>query len=168
MTKASDSVNIKELQMYYNGSSTAKALLDHFASRERNRRETTVDRLYTKLTTDGVSLSRGDVIKVLQKLEDVGCGRFVAGRKGHPSRFKWIVGLGDVGRAAAGEKIEIEAAPTVETEEPEDPTENLIEHRYRLRRDVEITLKLPTDLSSQEASRLASFLQTLPFEDAKD
>jgi hypothetical protein len=162
MTRSTERVDRKELQSFYNGDVQAKALFDHFASRERNRKSTTVDRLISKLAEEGGEMARGDVIRVLQRLEELGCGRFVAGRKGHPSRFEWAVGLVDVGRVAAGEPVvQIEAAPANEVEEPSD---DLLEHNFRLRRDMSVPLRLPADLTSAEASRLAAFIQTLPFD----
>jgi len=161
MTKNTDSVNRKGLQSFYNENPSAKAMLDHLASRERNRSATTVDRLLSSLIGDGNQLSRGDVVRVLQRLEELGCGRFISGRWGHPSRFQWSVGLVDVGRAAAGEAVNIEAAPANEADEPPD---DLLEHHFRLRKDLDVPLKLPADLNPAEAARLAAFIQTLPFE----
>ncbi|SRR5712692_368961 len=161
MTKETDNVNRVELQTFYNESGSAKALLDHFASRERNRRTTTIDRLLSNLSEEGKGLSRGDVIKVLQRLGRFGCGNFISGRKGHPSRFEWSVGLVDVGRVAAGEAVKIEPAPANEVEEPAD---DLLEHHFRLRKELDVPLRLPADLTSTEAARLAAFIQTLPFE----
>ena len=161
MTKETDKVNRTELVSFYNESVQAKAMLDHFASRERNRVTTTIDRLLSNLSEDGNGLSRGDVIKVLQRLEKLGCVQFVAGRKGHPSRFEWAVGLVDVGRAAAGEAVKIEPAPMNGTDEPAD---DLLEHHFRLRKELDVPLRLPADLTAAEAARLAAFIQTLPFE----
>lgn len=161
MTKETDKVNRADLQGFYNESAHAKAMLDHFASRERNRGITTIDRLLSNLSEDGSGLSRGDVIKVLQRLETLGCGHFVAGRKGHPSRFEWSVGLVDVGRVAAGEAVKIEPAPANEAEEPSD---DLLEHHFRLRKELDLPLRLPADLTAAEAARLAAFIQTLPFD----
>jgi hypothetical protein len=161
MTKGTDTVNRKELQSLYNGDATAKALLDHLASREHNRSVTTVDRLLYKLVGDGNQMSRGDVVRVLQRLDEFGCGRFIPGRWGHPSRFEWGVGLVDVGRAAAGEAVRIEAAPTNGADEPLD---DLLEHHFRLRKDLDVPVRLPADLNSAEAARLAAFIQTLPFD----
>lgn len=161
MNKSADAVNTKALQSYYNENPTAKALFDHLASRERDRSTTTVDRLLSSLVGDGHQMSRGDVVRVLQRLEELGCGRFVPGRWGHPSRFEWEVGLTDVGRAAAGEAVKIEAAPE---NEPDEPQDDLLEHHFRLRKDLDVPFKLPADLNQSEAARLAAFIQTLPFD----
>jgi hypothetical protein len=160
--KVTDKINRMELQEAYAQSNVVRAVMDHFASRERNRRTTTVERLLSNLANDGTKLSRGDVIRVLQGLEKLGCGQFIAGRKGHPSRFEWSVGLVDVGRAAAGEVIEIQPAPVEEL--GDEPADDLLEHHFRLRKDLDVPLRLPADLSATEAARLAAFVQTLPFD----
>lgn len=160
MTKETAIVNQKDLQSLYNDSTEAKAILDHFASRERNWSETTIDRLRSNLAQDGNKISRGAVIRVFRRLDELECGHFVPGRKGHPSRFKWSVGLAAVGQAAAGEPVKIEAASAKELSEP---TDDLLEHRFRLRKELDVPLRLPADLTAAEAGRLAAFIQTLPF-----
>ncbi len=161
MTNQTDKISREDLQSLYDENPHAKAALDHFASRERNRHTTTLDRLLYSLSEDGSTMSRGDLIKILRRLEELDCGRLIAGRKGHPSRFVWAVGMVDVGRAAAGQSVKIEPAPATEADEPQD---DLLEHRFRLRKDLEVPLRLPADLSTTEASRLAAFIQSLPFE----
>ena len=43
--------------------------------------------------------------------------------------------------------------------------EGMVEHPYRLRKDLDVRLALPADLTRVEAGRLAAFIQTLPFGD---
>jgi len=161
MTKGADKVNRKELQAFYNSSSSgAKAMLDRFASRERNSSETTIDRLRQKLKDDGSRISRGDAVRLFRRLEELGCGHFIPGRWGHESRFRWDVGLVSVGQAAAGESVQIEATPA---NAPDEPSDDLLEHRFHLRKDLDVPVRLPADLTATEATRLAAFIQTLPF-----
>jgi hypothetical protein len=140
-------------------------VLDHFASRERNWGSTSVDRILTNLRNEGnegENISRGDLIAVFRKLEEFGCGSFVAGRKGYQSRFEWRVQMVALGQAAAGEIEHVEEVS--EEDVGEEDTENLIKHTYRLRPDVTIGVELPTDFTRQEATRVARFIETLPFE----
>jgi hypothetical protein len=167
MTSQADRINRQELQDFYKENAPARAVLDHFASRERNRNTTTLDRLLVSLSEAGIVISRGDLIKVLRRLEEMNCGKLIAGRKGHPSRFVWAVGMVEVGRVAAGSAVTIEPAPPTETEEEAtESDDDLLEHHFRLRKDLDVPLRLPADLSTTEAARLAAFIQTLPF-DAK-
>lgn len=162
MVLESGKVDFNCLRKLYSENDHAQAVLDHFASRERNWGTTTVDRIHTNLRSEGEDLSRGDLISVFRELENCGCGNFVAGRKGYSSRFEWIVEMVGVGLAAAGE---IEHVDEVSEEEAgEEEPGSLIKHTYRLRPDVTIAVELPTDFTPQEADRMARFIETLPFE----
>jgi Protein of unknown function DUF262 len=66
------------------------------------------------LRVDGHTFLRRDIIALFRKLQELGCGQFVEGRRGWPSRFVWSAGLTSVGRAAAGESQPI---ATISTEE---------------------------------------------------
>jgi hypothetical protein len=162
MVSESEKVDFDCLREFYNENVIAQALLDHFASRERNWGSTSVDRILTNLKNEEKDISRGDLIAVFRKLEECGCGSFVAGRKGYPSRFEWRVQMVAVGQAAAGEIEHVEEVS--EEDVGEEDTESLIKHTYRLRPDVTIAVELPTDLTRQEATRVARFIETLPFE----
>jgi hypothetical protein len=161
--KTLTSVNIDEvaLQRLYRENRAARAILDHFASRERNWSVTTVDRLLANVTNEGPQISRGDVIDVLKKLEEARCGEFRVGRRGWSSRFVWSVGMVAVGQSAAGEPVEIElVAPEDQGEEAEL---QLLGHKFQLRPDLAVSIDLPRNLTATEASRLADFIRTLPF-----
>lgn len=153
-------IDLDGLRQLYKGNQAARALLDHFAERERNRKETPVHRLLSTLPATGDKPSRAQVIQVLKKLEDFGCGRFVVGRHGAKSRFVWRASLVSVAQAASGELDEVESAP--EDNGSEDTA--MIDHAFQLRRDTTVTITLPADLTVVEAVRLADFLKTLPFE----
>jgi hypothetical protein len=160
MAKVAEDVNVKGLRELYKTDSEAKAMFDHLASRERDRRETTVDRLRWNLNQGGGDpISRGQIVRLFRQLEELGCGNFIPGRWGHESRFRWSVGLADVGRAASGQSVRMEPPSTAELDAPND----LLDHRFHLRKDLDVALKLPSDLTSTEAARLAAFIQTLPF-----
>ncbi len=130
-------------------------LLDHFASRVRDRKVIEVDRLEQLLP----DVTRAEIIDVFRKLDELGFGRFVVGRRGASSRFEREVSLPSLGRAAAGRGAVI-AAP----DDPDDAEDDLICHQYRLRPTFTAQIHLPADLTAKEAERLASFIQTLPFE----
>ncbi len=81
------------------------------AQRERDRTETTVERTITILNEAGRKVSRGEAVDLFRRLEDLGCGQFIIGRRGAPSRFVWAVGIVSVGKAAAGESQIVEVIP---------------------------------------------------------
>ena len=156
-------VDLVKLRKLYDENSSARAVLDHFARRERNRGTTSVDRIQSKVSAEGEKISRWDVIKVFRELQECGCGNFLVGRRGATSRFEWDVEMVGVGQAAARETEQVEEVSLEEAEE-EDGDNNLFEHTFRLRIDQSVTMELPKDLTSQEAARMARFIETLPFQ----
>jgi hypothetical protein len=154
-------VDIDSLKELYNSDLAARTIFDHLASRQRNSPETSVERLLSFLSEAGPTCSKTEVIQFFKALEEAGCGLFILGRKGRPSRFKWSLNLISVGRAAAGNAASVEAMPEV-NHEPEHEASTLT-HKYVLRPDFVLSLELPADLSVSEASRLAEFIKTLPF-----
>ena len=163
MVLDSNKVDIKKLRKLYLEDDSARAVLDHFASRERNWGTTTIDRIHSNLLNEGQNVYRGDVIQVFRKLEDCGCGSFMVGRKGWKSRFEWNVQMVGVGQAAAGETEQVEEVSQEEKGE-ENEGDNLFKHTFRLRSDQSVTVELPVDLTAQEATRMARFIETLPFQ----
>lgn len=155
-------INIQNLMDLYKANDTARRVLDYFAQRERGRKETTVDALVGALARNGDEApSRQQIIDVFKALQELGCGDFRAGRRGWKSRFEWTVDLMSVGRAASGEDSTIESV----SEQDEDDSFELLKHRFQLRPGCEpVVFELPADLTENEASRLAGFVKTLPFE----
>lgn len=160
----SDSIDSASLRKLYAASRSAKAAFDHFAQRQNNSAQTTIDRLQAALRGSGQDVSRRDIVDLFKALDEAGCGDFKIGRRGKPSRFEWSVGLTDVGRSAAGEQIKVEAITQADQSDLDDDvdSEELVEHRYRLRADLELCIPLPSDLTPSEASRVADFVRTLP------
>jgi hypothetical protein len=154
-------IDMGKLRESYQGNPTAKVIFDYLATRSKNRAVTGIDRLLSSLARQGQEVSRAELIRLLRWLEDLGCGTFVTGRKGHPSRFEWSVSFTDLSRAAAGKQVGVEAMSEGKDEESED---GLLVHTFVLRPGLPVTISLPTDFSSGEALRLSEFVKTLPFE----
>jgi hypothetical protein len=100
----------------YREDASVRAIVDHFASRERNQKETQVHRLETLLERDGSTLSRSAIIRAFRRLDILGIGRFIPGRKGHPTRFEWYVKSLSVrslaeGKNGAGEESSLPSTP---------------------------------------------------------
>lgn len=173
--------NIKQLRDKYSDSSLIKALMDCFAKRKNNSNTVKVNRLQTILSWQGESVRWGDLVKALKDLEALGYCRYVEGRRGHPSRVEWHVGIISLGQAAAGLREDIEGAEVIaepkedEFDDGDARSENgrqletvvgkeSMVVSYPLRPDLVIQLEVPISLSQHEADRLASFIKTLPFE----
>ncbi len=162
----SDIIDAASLQDLANSNPAAEAYFELLMKRKKNTREARVDRVVSR-----TGCTRSDVVDMFKKMEELGLGRFVVGRKGAPSRFQWHVFLTDVAQVYAGEDDELEIVSPddlEELEEDEDDLEllddnELIEHRYVLRAgDEPIYVKLPHDFTPHEADRLAAFIKTLP------
>jgi hypothetical protein len=162
MTPKTSSVDVKKLQRLYTGNAGARAVLDHFASRERNWGVTPVGRIQAILQGGGTAVSRGDVIHVFKALEDAGCGAFKVGRKGWESRFEWTAQMVSVGQAASGESVKVEEV--TQDEIIGEESELALRHSFQLRPDAVVTIELPRNLTTTEADRLARFVQSLPFD----
>jgi hypothetical protein len=125
------SPNIEALRVLYQQNPVAKAFLDHAARRERDQSETKVDRILVRLKHDGSEFQRREIIDLFRKLQELGCGQFVEGRRGWPSRFVWSSEMTSIGRAAIGdlhviEKISAEEDPL---DQQSDETDELEERR---------------------------------------
>ena len=97
---------IDALTKLYKHDSNAKLVLDWVASRERNSSDTQIESFMKN-----VQIDRFELIATLHKLERVGMGKFIAGRRGHASRFAWAVGLVSAGRVAQGKMHTLENLP---------------------------------------------------------
>jgi hypothetical protein len=165
---------LEELKSLYLTKQVAKAILDAFAARKNNAKSLTVDRIMTLASESGRVFSRGEVIEVLKKLDDLQFGSFLNGRRGQPTRMNWNVRIVSLGKAAAGESVQIEKlqANDVDLEAgdnvgiaEEAHCEDSMDVSFPLRSDFDVSLSLPKNLSAKEAARLANFIQLLVFED---
>ena len=118
-----------------------------------------MDATHANLLTAGVKITRAEIAEVFKKLEDLNCGEYILGRKGHGSRFIWEVNNTEVGRAASGETTKIESiAKNVCADENDTPT---IKYKFRFRRDFSVEFELPDDLTDDEAKHIGAHILTL-------
>jgi hypothetical protein len=105
---------IDAIRKLYRSNSAAQALFDWTAQRERDATATSIVNFSNRL-----GISRGEAVGLARALEQAGCGQFVVGRRGQPSRFEWRFSCISLGQAAAGEDVKLEAAedPLPESEE---------------------------------------------------
>lgn len=95
----------------YKKNELARTLFDLNAKRSRDARTASVDSLAWKL-----KISRGEAVALARELEEAGCGSFKNGRRGSKSRLEWAYSCILLGKAAAGEQVQLE--------EPEDPQDD--------------------------------------------
>jgi len=115
----------------------------------------------------GAGIVKPDAIRVLKELDGLGLGRYLVGRRGGTTRFEWNRHPASVARAARGEVDDL--PPSIYDEEA-DAFENLgpdhkdtIVDEYKLRLDFQVRTLLPSDLTKEEAGRLADHIRTLYF-----
>lgn len=158
-------MELDKLKQAHSQNTVVQAICDHMAARERNQNETKLHRILKHLANDGHDLKRSELIAAFRALEEAGCGQYVEGRHGWPSRFVWGVKSLHVSSAAKGQQtLEHDVSTDGVVEEPVEDNE-MAEHSFVLRPDLTVSFDLPEDLTKGEAARLAAFLQTLPFDD---
>jgi hypothetical protein len=159
MTTQTPSPLARKLRALYGASRHAAALLDHVARRDDGKDQSiTMEAAVAALQTVDPSAGPADARTVLRDLELAGCGKFVVGRRGFPSRLEWSVNAAAAGLAARGETDELAWSPGAEIR----PTVAMHDVQFPLRDDLILTLSLPKDLTEREAERLATFLRSLP------
>jgi hypothetical protein len=89
VTQTGHGIDLQGLRAAYKEDGSVRLIVDHFASRERNQNETHIDRLEALLERSGATLSRSAIIRAFRRLDVLGLGRFIPGRKGYATRFEW-------------------------------------------------------------------------------
>lgn len=122
MNKSVDEDVIEAARTLYRQNPIAQQLFDMNAERERDASASSLDVISRKL-----EISRGDAVALARELEAAGCGKFKVGRRGAPSRFEWSYSCIGLGKAAAGEPVQLEQADDPEDEEalPDDGLKTL-------------------------------------------
>lgn len=158
-------MQIDALRNAYNSDPAVTAICDEMASRERNQTETKLTRILARLRNDGRTVRKPDAIAGFRTLEECGCGQYVPGRHGWPSRFVWSVGSLAACQTAQGVDTSVETLPESNEDEELDAEIDTLSHSLQLRVDFDAELQLPTDLTQREAERIAMFVKAIPMED---
>ena len=93
-----DEHKIDSLREFYQVSDAARKVLDWAANRTNDAAETTLDRIIQR-----TAISRGEAVEFGRRINDIGCGLFVVGRRGGKSRIQWTYSLKSMGEAAKGQ-----------------------------------------------------------------
>lgn len=105
---------VAAVRALYASDENAKLFLDWCAEKQRDVRETTIERMMQV-----IDISRSAAVALARALETAGCGEFLVGRRGATSRFVWAYSRISIGQIAAGEVEELEGVidPVDEDEE---------------------------------------------------
>ncbi|MGH7737784.1 MAG: hypothetical protein ACREMP_07955 [Candidatus Tyrphobacter sp.] len=95
----------------------AREFLKWASERQNDAARTSIDRLEQMAGID-----RRKAIELAKQFDRLGCGRYIIGRRGAPSRIEWEFSLKSIGRAAVGEAGALE---TVDPELVADSAEDL-------------------------------------------
>lgn len=139
-----------------------RQFMEGLARREREPRNgfTSVDEL------ERLGENRPTAVKFFKDLAAAGCGEFLTGRRGQPSRIEWHLKAKEVGQEFVSylQEVESPAATHQGVDEVSEPvSEDFHRHQFLLRPGVQINIELPLDLTVEESVRLADFVRTLPF-----
>ena len=123
-----------------------------------------------------LNLSRPDVVRIFQRLDQDGIGQFLIGRRGWQSRLVWNFEPFSVAICARGKsdailpveerhRLDVEAdfssTATLRTAPVRVPERGTKTHRHWLREDYEVAITLPADLGPDEAVSLVRFIQSI-------
>ena len=98
---------VNALRSIYSNSFGAKAFFDWASLRQKSASMTTIDAIERKSGMD-----RASCISFAKNLAEIGCGKFVIGRRGSKTRFVWHYGLKSIARAAVGQSEMLEPLNT--------------------------------------------------------
>lgn len=159
-----NNVNMTGLQEFYREDEVARVAIDHFAGRERNFRETTIESLRAIVARER-TVTRGDIVRFFNRMEALGCGQFVIDKLADKSRFVWRfenIALAKAAQSGPGSPPALRALGAAGEASVNGST---VEHQFRLRPEVVVRVSLPNDLRAAEADRFAAFVKTLPIND---
>ena len=124
----------------------AAALFESLSGRRRRRTSSTVQALLLGLSKLGVKATPQALRQLLIRLELLGCGHYLVGRRGYQSRFVWATNVVDVVAQASAVDM------TVQVMHP---------HRYEtLDRGAKFDFVLPVKVSKVKADAIAEFIAT--------
>jgi len=151
-------LDVERLRDLAAGDSTRR-VLEIIKSRQRGRVETSIEKVEEWVTeVDPDANGRRQAIVLLRELEKANAGRIILGRGGNKTRFHWYFDMREVaGRA-------LESAAPGELVAPKPPATDAPMKRFvfPLRRDQDLIIEVPVDMTADERDRLADFIRILP------
>jgi len=82
-------VNFAGLRAAYQEDELVRLVIDHFASRENNQTVTKIDTFVGVLERAGTPAPKSTIVRAFRRLDALGVGRFIVGKRGHATRFEW-------------------------------------------------------------------------------
>lgn len=168
MTSIDSGNVVSQLRKLYETNHVAEAVFDWFSGRQKGARQTKA-----RVAARRTGQEYLDIIELFRDLDEMAVGRFIVGRKGAESRIEWhydVKSIASVARAEADEPKGVGADAPLDDDDSEPVVEktmsdNDILHFFVLRPDLRVEVVLPSDLTSGEAGRFATWIKSLPFEE---
>jgi hypothetical protein len=88
-TPAHSGTDTAGLRAAYAEDLAVRAIIDHFAGRQYNQNVTELEALRDKLGRSGTPVEKAHLIRALRRMDALGVGRFLVGRRGQTTRFEW-------------------------------------------------------------------------------
>lgn len=159
-------IDKEELQkLYREGGEVFRDFIDWLEGNysKKSPKETDVETLIEKL-----NISRLDAVSLAKKMEKIGCGRYITGRRGAKTRIEWNYKVQEICRIAKDDSL-VSVCINEEKYNVKEPKIDILENRYvyefPFRHDEKITVNFPEDFSKRDAERFAAFIRALPFSD---
>lgn len=178
-------LNSEKLRSISHASHTAEVTITALAIRERLRGFSDINRTRNTLIRKGEKIVDSDYVAFWSGLQDAGVGKIIYGRNKKPERFEWHYSMKKVAQAALEGK-DITAERVVHTKEKParapkkvthlakatrkvqvtKPVVSLVSRPERilyipLRKDFNLQVSIPSDLSKDEAEVIASAVRRL-------
>lgn len=127
-------------------------LFQYFAGQASTPRQTTVERLQSKL-----KLSRRETTVLVNGIIEAGIGTRIVGRRGAPSRIVWKFTLQSIEKVARGDTDDLQ-----EVESKRSSGRRYVDYSYQLYDDQEpVIVRAPRGLTERETERIATFVRSL-------
>ncbi|OFW00141.1 MAG: hypothetical protein A3H94_03395 [Acidobacteria bacterium RIFCSPLOWO2_02_FULL_60_20] len=161
----SHQLDVVGLKTLYENDVSSKRILECFARGPSGSDRISLDSLEKELRSMGSPVRRSNIVRVIKQLVGLGMGVFIVGRRGSPSRFLSEENLASIGQLAAEPSKENDGVQAGSGKNFNSKSKTaILRHPFHLRPDFEVGLDLPRDFNAREASRLAEFIKTLPFD----
>jgi hypothetical protein len=151
-------------------STPARAAIQHIGRAKRQPEVTTAEDIIGFAISAGLTLLRQESILVLREFSDGELGRYITGRRGHPTRIEW-----HPARLAEAvdliEDVQEQLEPQSRRNGPSAQighsasTDKTIGTSFPLRPDCVVEITIPANLRRSETQRIARWVETLWFVD---
>lgn len=146
-------------ELYQNGDQNEKSIFKALVAYKQKEKETSIADIEEAPVG---SVYRHVLVSILKKIDEGGIGKFTTGRRGKSSRFKSEYSLKSFGEVAIGEASSLENfVPLSLAEIDQIESLNLKEYSFPLTHDQNLTIRLPKDLTQEQAERLSQFIKSM-------